>query len=616
MTGGHQGPVRQERLGAVLVLVMDNPPVNALGHALRAALAAGLDRAEADPAIGSVLLLAEGRSFPAGADISEFGKPPKSPSLPELCSRIEDCSKPVIAALHGTALGGGLELALAAHQRVALAEARLGLPEVGLGLLPGAGGTQRLPRLIGAEQALRMILSGRPVTAADAMAMGFVDQVVEADLPEAGYAMAAAAVGQVPRPTRDRREGLRDGVGYGIAISKARVAVRDAALAAPERIVDCVEAALLLPFDQGLAFERAAFADLVALPEAEALRHAFFAERRAAKIPGARAQARAVAEVTVLGAGPAGATAALAFLRAGYAVALAAKDQADLVPGMERIAATLEADVAAGRLAATTREKIWARLAPALADMDMGGVDLLVLADEFAVDGAALPDLPGCPVVTLARSGGAGGALGLGLVLRPNGSPGVAPGGFGGGLAEVLVEDSTSPEAVATLWAVLRRMGLCVVQAQGAGLVRPLETALRAARRVLEAAHGVQAMTEVAQRWGLVAGPDGKRRAAPADVVFAGLGAPLIGALANAGLRLLGEGHALRPSDIDLVAMTGLGLPRWSGGPMLWAQRRGPFLLRADLERWAEISPSIWTPAPLVDQLIREGVSLSALNEG
>ncbi|MFN3293497.1 MAG: enoyl-CoA hydratase/isomerase family protein, partial [Gemmobacter sp.] len=202
--------VRLERDGNVAILVIDSPPVNALGAAVRQGLAAGLDRALADPGVGAIVIRAEGRTFPAGADISEFGKPPADPWLPDLCNRIEASPRPVVAALHGTALGGGLELALAAHWRIALASARVGLPEVSLGILPGAGGTQRTPRLIGAAAALDLMISGQPVGAVQALAMGLLDEVVETDLPAAALALAQrlADTGAAPRPVRDRRDGM------------------------------------------------------------------------------------------------------------------------------------------------------------------------------------------------------------------------------------------------------------------------------------------------------------------------------------------------------------------------------------------------------------------------
>ncbi|HSF65185.1 MAG TPA: enoyl-CoA hydratase-related protein, partial [Paracoccaceae bacterium] len=233
--GGDSGPVRRERIGSTLVLLIDNPPVNALGHGVRAGLWAGIAVAEADPEVRSVVIAAEGRTFPAGADIAEFGQPPRAPVLPDLCTRIESCTKPVVAAIQGTALGGGLELAMAAHHRVAAPAARLGLPEVTLGLLPGGGGTQRLPRLVGAEAALRLMLTGAPVTATEAVALGLVDRLADGDLIDTALALAEGAL---PRPTRDRDAPLRDPSGWTAAVTAARKGLRASRLPAPARICD------------------------------------------------------------------------------------------------------------------------------------------------------------------------------------------------------------------------------------------------------------------------------------------------------------------------------------------------------------------------------------------
>jgi len=275
--------VRLERQGAVAILVIDAPPVNALGAAVRLGLMAGLVEAGGNPDIYAVVIRGDGRMFSAGADITEFGKPSKAPILPEVIAAAESMAKPVVAALHGSALGGGLELALGAHGRVALAGASLGLPEVTLGLLPGAGGTQRLPRLIGADAALRMMLTGRPVTAAEALALGLVDCVVEADLTGAAVELALDLARQGSSvPTRSRRDGMDDPAAYSAALHSAR-AMADPRQPAQTRIIACVAAALDLPFDQGLQMERAAFVDLVASPEAAVLREAFREKRRLAR---------------------------------------------------------------------------------------------------------------------------------------------------------------------------------------------------------------------------------------------------------------------------------------------------------------------------------------------
>ncbi len=554
--------------------------------------------------------MARGRTFPAGADISEFGKPPQAPLLPDLCNLIEASTKPVVAGLHGTALGGGLELALAAHARVALADARLGLPEVSLGILPGAGGTQRLPRLIGAREALRLMIAGRPIGAAEALALGILDKVVEQDLEEATVTMALHLAATTPVATRHRHDGFRDPKAYFAAIAEARHAQVASPLPGPGRIIDCVEAAQLLPFDQGLAFERAAFSELVATPEAEALRHVFFAERRAGRMIGAKAKSRPVSQITVLGGGTDAVSLTCELLKAGYDVTLVERDADVLAKAFEAVAIALAGEVAAGKMTNAAHDAQWSRLTPGLPGEDGDAADVLFLTGAYRLPGAIVPSVSaaaGAPIVTMGRVG-EGGPHGLGLVLMPATR--------NGRLAEILVAPSSAPEAIATLLSMLKQMGRTVVQGQRTGLNAGLSNAFQASLQALEAKHGPEQVLEVLTRWGMTRDMDRQSppQAGPVDL-FSGLAAPVLGALANAGLRMIGEERALRPSDIDLAMILGHGFPRWGGGPMLWAARRGLMVLRDDLNRWAEDAPDIWTPSPLLDDLIRQSISLEDLND-
>lgn len=272
------------RDGAVAILTVDNPPVNALSAAVRGGLLDGIRRAEGDPSVAATVIACAGRTFVAGADIREFGKPPIEPALPVVLAAIENAVKPTVAAIHGTALGGGFELALACHRRVALADARVGLPEIRLGVIPGGGGTQRLPRLVGVERALDMILSGAPVTAEIAAAWGAVDEIVtrDDDLIDVAVAHARTMIAQEAPAmrTRDRDAALlRDGV--------AHLTDRHAALAAsdPEEVaglaaIEAMAIGIEHGFDAGLSAERAAFVALRDSPRAAAKREAFFAARR------------------------------------------------------------------------------------------------------------------------------------------------------------------------------------------------------------------------------------------------------------------------------------------------------------------------------------------------
>lgn len=275
--------VRFRVLDGIAVVTLDAPPVNALSANLRGGLWQVFSRIAENDAIEAAVMMGAGQMFSAGADIREFGGAMVPPSLSQLCDHIEACPKPVIAALHGQVLGGGAELALAAHYRIATPDSRIGLPEVALGLVPGAGGTQRLPRLIGAEAALGAMVSTQSIETPLAHRIGLIDGVVNGDLGSGAMAFAQDILrkGQGPRPTRERREKLMDGRAHQDAVNKARASLQGNPLNAPSRVVDCVEAAGVLPFEAGLAFEEDAFTRCLAHPQSAALRHVFLAERRA-----------------------------------------------------------------------------------------------------------------------------------------------------------------------------------------------------------------------------------------------------------------------------------------------------------------------------------------------
>lgn len=272
--------MRQDLRDGIATLILDAPPVNALSGGLRQDLSRAFAASMADASVKAVVLAAEGRMFSAGADIREFGASATAPLLSDLCRQIEAAPKPVVVVLHGAALGGGAELALAAHYRIAVATATIGLPEVTLGLVPGAGGTQRLPRLVGPALALDMMMTGRAMRADEAEETGLIDGIVGEDRIAAAHAFALGLVarGMGPRPTAARRDRMADGAAWLTAIEGARGVTGPTAATA--KIVDCVEAALLLPFAAGLTFERAAFDDCLADPHSIALRHLFLAERR------------------------------------------------------------------------------------------------------------------------------------------------------------------------------------------------------------------------------------------------------------------------------------------------------------------------------------------------
>jgi 3-hydroxyacyl-CoA dehydrogenase len=333
------------------VITVDNPPVNALSHAVRQGLNDAIQAARED-ASRAVLIVCAGRTFIAGADITEFGKPPREPHLPDLCNTIEASSKIVVAALHGTALGGGLEVALSCHYRCAVPGAKVGLPEVKLGLLPGAGGTQRLPRLVGAQAALDLMTSGNPIGAEQASSLGLVDHVVDGELVEAALAWCRDLLGNgaARRVTSELPvESLPDGA---LAEYRSTLARRARGQVAPQKIVDCVEASLTRPFAEGLKVEREAFIECMQSPQSAALRHMFFAEREAAKVRGLSKDTplRDVNKVAVIGAGTMGSGISMNFANAGMQVALLEVADEALARGLAIIDRNYEGGVKRGKL--------------------------------------------------------------------------------------------------------------------------------------------------------------------------------------------------------------------------------------------------------------------------
>ena len=378
--------VTSQRRGNVLVVTVDNPPVNALGVDVRRGLMKAIDAAENDAAVAAVLLLGAGRTFIAGADIREFGKPAEPPSLPEVCNRIESCTKPVVAILHGAALGGGLEIALSAHYRLALANAKLGLPEVTLGLLPGAGGTQRAPRLIGVGPALELMLSGQPVGADKALALGLVDRLdtgtdpLSAGLPFVNEIIASHAP---VRRTRDANKQLDDVAASRAALDAARADTTKKAkgLFSPLRIIEAVEAALEVPFDEGMKRERELFLQCLASPQREGLIHAFFAEREVVKAPETRsAKPRPIASAGIVGGGTMGAGIAVAMLDAGLPVTMIERDAESLARGRAHVEKVYDGLIAKNRMSVETKAATMARFTGSTAYESLAQVDLVVEA--------------------------------------------------------------------------------------------------------------------------------------------------------------------------------------------------------------------------------------------
>jgi 3-hydroxyacyl-CoA dehydrogenase len=374
--------VTTERHGEILVAVINNPPVNALSWHVRDGLGDAIDEALADDEIKAIIIRCDGRTFIAGADISELGKPPQGVrEFQAVMASVEHSPKPVIAAIHGTALGGGLETAMVCHYRIALPSAQLGVPEVKLGLLPGGGGTQRLPRIVGIEQAAVMVSTGDPISAQKAYEIGLVDRLAGEDsLAADAIAFARDCIMSGPRPTRDR---LVTGDVSVIAKITAENGRKWKGFDAPFANLRCIEAAAKYAnIDEGLAVERAEFGILIAGSQSAAMRHMFFAERQAAKIDGLAKDIalRPIAKVGVIGAGTMGGGIAMNFLGAGIAVTIVEMQQDALDRGVGVIRKNYEASAAKGRFTTEKVEAMMGLLSPSLALDDLADCDLVIEA--------------------------------------------------------------------------------------------------------------------------------------------------------------------------------------------------------------------------------------------
>ncbi|WP_343733954.1 3-hydroxyacyl-CoA dehydrogenase NAD-binding domain-containing protein [Acidovorax sp.] len=370
--------------GDVLVVTIDNPPVNALGAAVRQGLLAAMQQAQADAAVTAVLLVGAGKAFIAGADIREFGKPPVAPILPEVCRAIENLNKSVVAVLHGAALGGGLEVALSAHYRLALPAATLGLPEVNLGLLPGSGGTQRAPRLMGVQAATTLMLNGQPLKAQAALQAGLVDKLVEGSDPLAAglaYVRELLAANAPVRRTRDLVIAEPQAALAWLEEQKTETAKKSRGLFSPLKIIECVQAALQLPFEEGMARERALFMECIDSPQRAGLIHAFFAEREVVKVPEAQtAQPRPAASIAVIGGGTMGAGIAVAALDAGLPVTMIERDAESIARGRANVEKVYNALVAKGRMTDAAKAAVMARYTGSTDYADIAQVDLVIEA--------------------------------------------------------------------------------------------------------------------------------------------------------------------------------------------------------------------------------------------
>lgn len=501
------------------IMVIDNPPVNALSQGVRAGILAALETARQDDS-QAILVLCAGRTYVAGADITEFGKPPREPHLPDVLNTVEDFPKPVATAIHGTALGGGLELAMACHYRAASADARLGLPEVNLGLLPGAGGTQRLPRLVGARQALDMILGGKPVTAPQARDAGLVDQLLEGDLHTAARDWAAGLADRnaPPRPTRAIDVPALDEP--DLFDSRRRETARKArGQIAPGHIIDLVELSLRTPVHEGLVEERKRFLECRDSPQSAALRHVFFAERSASKVPDIPADtpSRNIERVAVIGAGTMGGGIAMCFANAGIPVTLVEMSRENLERGLEKIRQNYATSVRRKRFSQAQVDRCLALVTGVTEYAEIADADLVVEAvfEDLAVKQDVFRQLDatckaGCILATNTSY------LDINAIADATSRPRDVIGAhfFSPAnvmkLLEVVRTERTAPDVVKTFMALARKIGKVAV-AVGVchGFVgnRMLQVYARQAQLLLLEGATPSQVDSAMESWGMAMGP-------------------------------------------------------------------------------------------------------------
>lgn len=686
------------RHGDVAVLRLQNPPVNALSHAVRQGLMAGMDRAEADVGVKAVLLVGAGRAFIAGADIKEFGKTPLEPHLPDVCNRIEASPLIVVASMHGVSLGGGLEVALSAHYRIAQPDARVGLPEVHLGLLPGAGGTQRLPRVTGVPAAIDMITSGRHVKAPEALEMGVVDRIEEGD-PEAvglAYTEALLAEGVMRRPVSEMPapEPVDWDATYDAVLIKGRGQI------SPAQAVRAIQASVELSFAEGLKAERQMFWDLMKTDQRQGMIHAFFSERAVSNLPDLKDIApRAVTGVGVIGGGTMGAGIATAALLSGLQVVLLEMTDKAAEAARGRIAGNLAGALKRGKISQNAHDAMLGRALEVDTEYDaLKDADLVIEAvfEDMDVKKAVFKQLDAvCKQGAILATNTS--YLDVNEIAAETSRPGDVIGlhffspAHVMKLLEVVVADHTAPDVVATGFALAKRMGKIAVRAgvcdgfignrvlstyrtsadhmildgatpfqidaalTGFGFAMgpyavadlagldigwamrkrlaptrdPRERVGHYPDKLCEAGHFGQKtgtgfyVYEKGQRGGtpnpdvlaLIEAERVERDITPRDFSNADIIHRYMAAMANEAARVVGEGIARRPLDVDMVLLFGYGFPRFWGGPLKWADLVGLPELLADIEGYAQEDAYFWQPAPLLKKLVAEGRTFDDLNK-
>jgi len=514
-------PVSYAREGNIGVITIDSPPVNAMSHAVRAGTVAAIEQAEADAAVEAVVLACAGRTFIAGADISEFDKPAQDPWLPEVVARIEACPKIVVAAIHGTALGGGLETALGCHYRCAVPSAKVGLPEVTLGLLPGASGTQRTPRLMGPQAALDLMISGRPTAAEKALEQGLIDRIIDGDLREGALAYANELLDSGAGPRRISEMPMDPAaVPAGFFDEYRRsIAAQTRGQFAPERIVQCVEAAVARPYEEALAVERALFDECKRSPQSRALRHLFFAEREVGKVPDVPKDTprREIARVAVVGAGTMGGGIAMSFASAGISVTLKEVEQEALDRGLAAIRKNYEGAVKKGRMSEAALGETMARISGTTDYAALGEADLII---EAVFENMALKKEVFGELDRVAKAGAIlatnTSTLDIDAIAASTGRPAdviglhfFAPANIMK-LLEIVRGRETGKEVIATAMALaktIRKTAVLVGNCFGFVGNRMFFPYIREAQRMMLEGIPTQRVDQVAADWGMAMGP-------------------------------------------------------------------------------------------------------------
>jgi len=684
-------PVSYEIVDGIGVIKIDSPPVNALSHAVRQGMYDAIRAAQSDDS-DAVVIHCEGRTFIAGADINEFGQPMKEPFLPDLLDEIEASGKLVVASLHGTVLGGGLETALACHYRLALAGTKVGLPEVKLGLLPGASGTQRTPRLAGVTVALDLILSGTPIAVERAAELGLIDEIVADDLLGETLTYARELLAD-KAPLRRASELDVDAVAPEVFDEyRSTVAKRARGQSAPQRIIDCLEAAATLPYADGVARERELFMECMQDPQSTALQHMFFAERKAAKITGlAKDTARRdIKKVGIIGGGTMGGGIAMSFANAGFSVALVEINDEALAKSLAIIDKNYAGSVKRGKLGEAAAAQCRGLIEGATDYAALADADLVIEAvfedpklkkeifaklDKICKDGAILATNTSYQDVNEIAA----------ATSRPEdviGTHFFSPAHIMK-LLEVVRGDKTADDVLATCMSIAKQIRkVAVVSGVCYGFIgnRMLQGYMREAQFCLIEGGTPESIDAAMYDWGMAMGPVSVADLAGLDVSYkarqalakeewgdpksyrvvdalvemgrlgqkSGAGfynydpatrarssepkvleivereAKELGierqaiaadeiidrhiyALANEGLRILEEGIAQRPGDIDVVYVYGYGFPAWRGGPMHYADAIGLDTVLTRINEFRErFGAENWTPAPLLEKLVKE----------